>query len=279
MATVRIDNRVPQFDIIDYVSLDSLLNKILLQISDNDLSTILRQENEIEQMLHRLIEKHDFMRDYSKEITEMSKHFEYEPQTPTCNSWICVITAHTYLIPAVVLGCCKLPQYNVLSGILCILYVTSIWHWYQPRFKGWARSVDIFMAMSSVLYCSYCATMLPGYYSFVWYACVLVTGICFFANRLLYHYQVGVAKNVMIENFHDSMFKSLKSKQREAELGTKFSFLEMFRETFSLEITWPNTIRRDYAQYRAVFFHAIGVHLVTAFGGFVLSCVGYTLGL
>lgn len=105
-----------------------------------------------------------------------------------------VVSSHLLLVTAVVaLVYAILYQWTLVYGVFAtafFLYLTSVYHWRQPRFSSIARRLDYIAVFAALTFGSYVATTLTSTFILIWFVGLAIVGIIFTTNEYFYYLQV-----------------------------------------------------------------------------------------
>ena len=163
-------------------------------------------------------------------------------------------TSTMFIITGVV---CYYCNEVILSIILFILYVTSIFHWSNPLLTGFVRNIDMTVAGISLLYGTYVSTTLPIFYTYVWFITLITCVSMFVYNEYLYQHQI-LAYNESIDNKY--LFKPN-------------NIIDYIYYYTSLEPSMPNTTYREYCYQRSAYTHLFFLHFILCLS--VIYCLVY----
>lgn len=171
---------------------------------------------------------------------------------PQRYSWFCFSTCHIYALVATLYFSCKQPLLKIVGGFMVGLFVTSFMYWKKPVDYSFAHRVDKVMVYASIIYNSYATYYTSKLVFTIWIVVICVCGIVYSTNEVLYYYQVCRPNNLLKSNpkFKIQKYKNFKHKC-------------VFQKYFSIEPTWYGTKEREFAYYRYIITHGLGVHLFT----------------
>lgn len=168
-----------------------------------------------------------------------------------------VYSAQLLLINAIV--AIALLQYG-LFAVIFILYLTSVWHWREPRFSSIARRADYLAVVTAVSYGSYVAAMITDPIGpIVWFGGMIIIFFIFVSNETLYYLQV--------RRFPDGSpsvpTMTPHGRHRDPERG---DYPDIDRHPCATlcchpKGTEPNTAEREWVYQRTVFVHMVCVHI------------------
>ena len=92
-----------------------------------------------------------------------------------------VISSHLLLISAIIGLIYK--RYGLFI-VLILVYGTSVWHWYKPRFTRIARYMDYIAVFTAIVYGSYVASSLETIYIYIWFGGLGIIGVIFITNEV-----------------------------------------------------------------------------------------------
>jgi hypothetical protein len=86
-----------------------------------------------------------------------------------------------------------------IFAVVFLVYITSVWHWHNPRFSSLARKADYIAVFSAIAFGSYVATTLTTTLILVWFIGLSVVAIVFAINE--YTYYTEMKKNINGDDF------------------------------------------------------------------------------
>ena len=86
-----------------------------------------------------------------------------------------------------------------IFAVVFLVYITSVWHWHNPRFSSLARKADYIAVFSAIAFGSYVATTLTTTLILVWFIGLSVVAIIFAINE--YTYYTEMKKNINGNDF------------------------------------------------------------------------------
>lgn len=140
------------------------------------------------------------------------------------------LTSQLLLVSAVIAAIYKI---FIIAGLLFAVYITSIWHWYAPRFSTKIRIADFVAVFASISYGSYYSTTLAERYTIAWFVVLAFIAVVFAFNETSYYIQ--------LQRNPDG---------RESDLSIS-----------CLPSTKPNTSERESVYYRTAIIHSLCVHV------------------
>lgn len=135
-------------------------------------------------------------------------------------------------------------EYYITFFLFFVIYITSLIHWNEVRYKSIVKNVDIALIIISTLNLTLNESIKFKEYRFIWFYFLPIFIGSFIMNEILLHYQVLIHKNEVIKNKTDDKDKVV-----------KFHY-------FSLEYTNPNTEERELAYYRSTYTHMFCIHIL-----------------
>ena len=175
----------------------------------------------------------------------------YEPQIPKHISRICVASAHLYLVPGIIFLFCNKLKLKLLGINIFFLYLSSILHWYEPKFDSVIHYVDLFMVVESTTFCTYVMYTTNNLVFAIWMVNITTAFAVFLYNEFMYYHQVLIPKKILREN--PNMIISIKDDSR--------SIMTLLT---CIDPTYPNSVARTNAYYRSVIIHALFIHGLSA---------------
>lgn len=151
-------------------------------------------------------------------------------------SLIGVFTSHMFL-PTTILAYQN--KTYLTTAMLIGLYSSSILHWRKIKSKGPIRTIDMFIAFSTISRVTLVDISLFGAKHWAWIYSVVVGSLSYIANNKLFYNQVLQHSDEVIQY----------------PKNTKHWF-------FSMCYTNPNTEERENAYYRTVLIHCFFQHIV-----------------
>ena len=82
-----------------------------------------------------------------------------------------------------------------IFAVLLLVYITSVWHWHNPRFSSIARKADYIAVFSAIVFGSYVATTLTLTLILVWFIGLGIIGIIFATNEYIYYTEMKKSIN------------------------------------------------------------------------------------
>jgi hypothetical protein len=82
-------------------------------------------------------------------------------------------------------------EFYVIGSLLLLVWLTSIFHWWKPRFSTFVRRLDFAAVQLAVGYGSYFATEMPVDYTACWFAGIGVVAVIFVWNETMYYLRMG----------------------------------------------------------------------------------------
>ena len=82
-----------------------------------------------------------------------------------------------------------------IFAVLFVVYITSVWHWHNPRFSSIARKADYIAVFSAIVFGSYVATTLTLTLILVWFIGLVIIGIIFAINEYIYYTEMKKSIN------------------------------------------------------------------------------------
>ena len=143
------------------------------------------------------------------------------------------------------------PPFYPVVCLSFILFVTSVLHWYRPRFSSIIRKVDIFAVFSNVAYASYFSTILGAKYEGIWFGGLGAVIFFFISNEYAYFLQTGV------------LIDGASSTSVTINIDME-NAMEDPQNSKCLKKTSPNTPERDFVYIRTMVVHLLGVHFLAA---------------
>ena len=135
-------------------------------------------------------------------------------------------------------------EYYICSFFFVFIYITSLIHWNEIRYKSIVKNVDVALIVISLLVLTLNESVKFKEYRIIWFYFLPIFIGFFIMNEILLHYQVLIHKNEVIKNKTDDKDKIV-----------KFHY-------FSLEYTNPNTEERELAYYRSTYTHMFCIHIL-----------------
>ena len=77
--------------------------------------------------------------------------------------------------------------FYVIAALLTTVFLTSILHWWRPRFSTRVRPCDFAAVFASIAYGCYFATMMPTDYIITWFVGIAIVAVIFIANEVLFY--------------------------------------------------------------------------------------------
>lgn len=185
---------------------------------------------------------------------------ELDNNIPKRYSWFCFYTCHIYLSIAILYFLCKQTLLKIVGGFMLGLYFTSFMYWKNPIDYSVAHRVDKIMVYTAIIYNTYAMYHTSKLVFTIWMVVLLLCGIVYSTNEVLYHYQVCKPNNLLKTN-------------PDYEIIPTYKHTCIFKKYFSIEPTWSQTEEREYAYYRYTLTHGLGVHLLT--GGIAGILIGF----
>ena len=132
----------------------------------------------------------------------------------------------------------------VIGILLLVVWLTSIIHWYQPRFSTIVRQLDFLAVFSAIGYGTYyAATNVSDSLKLLWFIGLTVIAIIFITNESLYYISV-----MKLPTGRD--LESPNSTDRDNEdCCTKLE-------------TQPGSASREFVYWRTAITHAVCVHIL-----------------
>ena len=134
-------------------------------------------------------------------------------------------------------------EYYITFFLFFVIYITSLIHWNEVRYKSIVKNVDIALIIIGTLNLTLIESIKFIEYRVVWFYFLPIFIGSFIMNERLLHYQVLIHKNEVIKDKTDDKDKIV-----------KFHY-------FSLEYTWPNTEARELAYYRSTYTHMFCIQI------------------
>jgi hypothetical protein len=82
-----------------------------------------------------------------------------------------------------------------IFAVLFVVYITSVWHWHNPRFSSIARKADYIAVFSAIVFGSYVATTLTLTLILVWFIGLTIVGLIFAINEYIYYTEMKKSIN------------------------------------------------------------------------------------
>ena len=82
-----------------------------------------------------------------------------------------------------------------IFAVLFVVYITSVWHWHNPRFSSIARKADYIAVFSAIVFGSYVATTLTLTLILVWFIGLTIVGLIFAVNEYIYYTEMKKSIN------------------------------------------------------------------------------------
>ncbi len=128
--------------------------------------------------------------------------------------------------------------YNRLCYLSMLLLLTSFLHWNRLKRDGIIKNIDILTAVCTVLSITFLdSKRFSPFYQWLWKRMLLTSLSGYTLNQFLYHAQTQTQPRCISNISHSYWW------------GT-------------LNYTLPNTIERDYAYIRSVYWHMFFLHML-----------------
>ncbi len=168
--------------------------------------------------------------------TQFKQHDDDDVVIPDHISFNLVVSAQLLLINgilAIVYGL------YIMGFLLAVVWLTSILHWYRPRFSSPRRIIDYVAVAAVIGYGTYLSTTLALAYMLVWLVGLAVIAVIFVCNESAFYLQVG-----------------------KTPLGDSSSDTSSVILGVSLDYTTPNTMEREWVYRRTAYIHLFCVHVL-----------------
>ena len=199
---------------------------------------------------------------------DYEEHLDFEMLTPTRLCKPLLLTAHLFL-PITAIAVYK--GFYVLSCFCFPVYLTSLWHWHNPKTSSLARKADTITVLCAFCYGTYTTFLLQREITILWCSTAVFQLCVFSINYVLFLHQVEKPDTVV------QMY--IKEKLKHKDVGDHFdcyeSFIDEHKHYFessdskmtvqnyiNLHPTWPMTRERQNAYYRGVYIHMVCIHII-----------------